>query len=120
MGTKLDIAYWNDVMEGLGQYYDIRHIKPLYGKEYIQFELIKEPLSNSKPTVVTIKSNKRIVFSVDCKQNANKLQKELQNIGINQTIYKRSPEFKGRVRIVCGHKQIDRFLGQLSTLSQYI
>ena len=132
MGTKLDIAYWNDVMEELGKYYTIEHIKPIYGREYLKIKLIPRLSSNlfyQQPTEVTIKSNRYIVFSVDYRIYKSpqqqqswlpQLQHILQGINIKQKEYSKSSAYKGRIRIVCGHKQIVRFLGQFPKLAQYI
>lgn len=112
---RLDIEFFNKVMRRLSEYFQLQYIPPLYSDEYIQFELIRKSFSrNQKPTIITIKSNKRITFTVDCKPNIPK-------ISATQTKYSASEKYKGWTRISCGEKSIDTFLEEMdSDIPKYL
>lgn len=110
----LDIAFFNKVMRKLSEYFELKYIPPLYNDDYIQFELHKEQLNNPNPTVITIKSNGRITFTVNRKPNIPK-------ISATQTEYSASAKYKGWTRISCGHKSIDTFFAELgSDIAYYL
>jgi hypothetical protein len=104
---RLDIAFLNSVIRELHKYgFKFEYIVPLYNENYIQFKLIRETLNNTQPTVMTIKSNGNITFSVD--RNS-----PIPNISATQTLYTASSKFKGWTRISCGYKSIFTFFSQL-------
>lgn len=103
---QLDIAFFNKIMRTLSNYFELTYIPPLYNDDYIQFELHKQVLNNPKPTIITIKSNGRITFTVNRGVN-------IPNISATQSRYTASEKFKGWTRISCGHKSIDTFFSEL-------
>lgn len=110
----LDIAFFNKVMRQLSGYFELKYIPPLYNDDYIQFELHKPILNNPNPTIITIKSNGRITFTVD--RNV-----DIPNISATQSRYSASAKFKGWTRISCGHKSIDTFFDELgANIANYL
>ena len=102
----LDIAFFNKVMRKLSDHFELRYIPPLYNDDYIQFELLKPILNNPKPTIVTIKSNGRITFTVN-------RSVDIPNISATQSRYSSSTKYKGWTRISSGPKSIDSFFNEI-------
>lgn len=112
--SLLDINLFNKVMRELNKYFTLKYLPPLYNDDYIQFELHKEIMNNPNPTIITIKSNGRITFTVDRKIN-------IPNISATQSEYTGTGNYKGCLRISCGHKSIDTFFTELgSDIASYL
>lgn len=111
---KLEVTYVNSILRELGKYFAFEYSEPTYGDDYIEIKLIKYPLNNSEPTVVSIRNNNVVVFSVNCKPN-------IPNLPVKQSEYTRATRFgTGWTKITCNKDNIMKVLAQLPTLSTYI